>query len=189
MRIFSAIAASALTIFFVGCGSGEGLQSADSGDVPSWYTNVPQDPNYIYAANSQVSQDMQAAIDKATMAARANIGRQVDIRVQALQKKFSEETGTGDDEQLLQIFSQVEKTVVSASINGSKLKYHKEFKAGAFWRAYILVEYPIGATAQTLTDQIKKNDQMYTRFKASQTFKELNEEVNKYEDSMNQKRK
>lgn len=166
----------------IGCGGSKGLQTADTGDVPDWYMNPPQDPNYLYAANTQSSQDMQLAVDKATTAARADIGRQIELRIQGLQKRFTEETGTGNDAQLLQMFTQAEKTVVSTTLNGSRVKSHQINKDGGLWRAYVLVEYPIGAANQAFMDQLKKNDQMYTRFRASQTFKELDDEVQKYED-------
>ncbi|MCL4509758.1 MAG: LPP20 family lipoprotein [Bacteroidetes bacterium] len=179
-------AASLLVLFFAvvlaGCGgSKQAMQSADTGDVPDWFTNVPQDPNFLYAANTQVSQDLQLAIDKAVTGGRSEIGRQIETRLQGLQKKFTEETGTGEDAQLLQMFTQAEKTVVSTTLSGSRIKYQKQVRDGKLWRAYVLVEYPIGAANQAFLQQIKKNDQMYTRFRASESFKELNDEVDKYE--------
>lgn len=170
------------TVGIAGCGGSRGLQTADTGNMPEWYMNPPQDPNYLYAANTQSSQDMQLAVDKATAAARADIGRQIELRIQGLQKRFTEETGTGNDAQLLQMFTQAEKTVVSTTLNGSRVKNQKINKDGSLWRAYILVEYPIGAANQALMEQLRKNEQMYTRFRASQTFKELDEEVKKYEE-------
>lgn len=164
-----------------GCGGSKSLQSAGTGDIPGWYTNVPQDPNYLFAANSQTSQDMQLAIDKATEAARTDIGRQEQVRVEGLQKRFSEETGTGSDAQLLQMFTQAEKTVVSTTLQGSRVKKQKIVRDGNLWRAYVLVEYPIGATNEALMQEIKSNNEMYTRFRASQAFKELQNEVNQYD--------
>ena len=97
----------------------------------------------------------------------------MEVKLEGLQKKFSEETGTGNDaEVLLQMFTQAEKTVVSTTLNGSRVKYQKQLKDGQLWRAYVLVEYPIGAANTALMQQIKNNDQMYTRFRASESFKE-----------------
>lgn len=178
---FTYFLALSLTIAMLGCGGSKTLQSAGSGDIPDWYVNVPQDPNFLYAANSQASQDMQLAADKAEAAARLDIGRQLEIKIQGLQKRFAEETGTGNDAQILQMFTQAEKTVVSTTLNGSKIKNRKLVRDGNLWRAYVLVEYPIGAANAALMQQIKSNNQMYTRFRASQAFKELQDEVDKYE--------
>ncbi|MCL4510558.1 MAG: hypothetical protein M1470_05755 [Bacteroidetes bacterium] len=171
-----------LSVLAVGCGgSKQSLQSAGPCNIPDWFNKPPQDPNFLYAPNTQTSQDLQLAIDKATTGGRTEIGRQVEVRLGALQKRFTEETGTGSDAQLLQMFTQAEKTVVSTTLSGSHTKYQQECRDGDIWRAYVLVEYPIGAANEALMQQIKNNNQMYTRFRASQAFQELQNEVDKYD--------
>ena len=106
-----------LGVAFLGCGGGaKSLQSTSECDIPEWYTNIPQDTHYLLSAKTATSQDMQLSLDKATTDGRAEIGRQVDLRIQGLQKKFDEETGVGSDAQLLQQFTQANKTVVSTSL-------------------------------------------------------------------------
>ena len=184
MQILKSFFAAALVaLLLVGCGGSEPLQKTDTGDIPDWYQNPPSDPNYLHAVNTSTSKDMQIAVDKATQAARTEVGRQVEIKINGLQKRFTEETGIGDDAQLLDQFTQASKTVVSTSLSGSKEKQKKIIKDGNNWRAYVLVEYPLGAAQEALREQIKKNEQLYTKFRASQTFKELDEEVGKYEES------
>jgi hypothetical protein len=99
-----------------------------------------------------------------------------------LQKRFTEETGTAGNAQLLDMFTQAGKIVVSTSLSGSKESKKKIVKDGNNWRAYVLVEYSVGAASEALMQQIKNNEQMYTRFRATQGFKELDDEVKKYED-------
>jgi len=175
-----------LGVTIIGCGGSKPLQSADTGDIPDWYTNVPTDPNYLFAARTETSQDMQLAVDKATAAARGEIGSQLQVKIEGLQKRFTDETGTGSDAQLLQSFTDAGKTVVSETLNGSKAKNQKIVKDGGLWRAYVLVQYPLGAANEALMQQIKNNNQMYTRLKASETYKELQDEVDKYDKSKQQ---
>lgn len=166
-----------------GCGGGgKDLTAVNTGEVPDWFINVPQDPNYLFAAQTATSQDLQMAIDKATTGARAEIGRQVDTKIKAMQKSFQEEVGMGEDAQLLSQFTSATKTIVSTSLSGSRVRYQKQVRDGNMWRSYVLLEYPIGAANQALMNQIKANQQMYTRFRASETFNELEDEVEKYED-------
>ena len=170
-------------LFIIGCAGGSrALQTASEGEIPSWFTTIPQDPNYLFAANTATSQDLGIAIDKSITAARAEVGRQMEVRVSSLQKRFDEEVGLGEDAELMQMFTQATKTVVSQTLSGSRTKYQKQVKDGNLWRAYVLVEYPIGAANQALMQQIKNNQQMYTRFRASETYKELEEEVAKFEE-------
>jgi len=49
------------------------------------------------------------------------------------------------------------------------------------FRAYALMELPIGVMNSALVDKVKENQNMYTRFRASQAFQELEEESQKYE--------
>ena len=179
----SALLLAFISVALLGCGGGaKSLQSASECDVPEWYMNVPQDANYLLSAKTATSQDMQLSLDKATTDARTEIGRQTDLKVQGLQKKFDEETGVGNDAQLLQQFTQANKTVVSTSLSGSRIRSQKMCKDGNIWRSYVLVEYPVGAASEALMQQLKTNEQMYTRFRSSQTFKELDDEVQKYDE-------
>ena len=184
MRIAGRIVLVALIAgVLIGCGGGpRSLESASECDVPEWYSTAPADPNYLFAARTATSQDMQLALDKATTDGRAEIGRQTELKVQGLQKRFDEEVGVNSDAQLMSQFTQANKTVVSTSLSGSRVKTQELCKDGNLWRAYVLVEYPIGATNTALMEQIKKNNEMYTRFRSSQTFKDLDSEVQKYEE-------
>ena len=171
-----------LSLAFFGCGGSKPMQSTDEGNMPEWFMNPPQDPNYMFAPSTSTSQDLQLAIDKAATNGRGEIGRQVETKINGLQKKFDEETGVGKDAQLLQMFTQATKTIVSTSLSGSRVIKQSTVKDGDNWRAYVLVQYPIGAASQALKEQIQKNEQMYTRFRASETFKELDEETKKYDE-------
>jgi len=158
------------------------LEGVPECDIPEWYASVPQDPNYLFSAKSATSQDMQISLEKATADARGEIGSQVAARVQGLQKRFDEEVGTGQDTQLLQQFTQAGKAVVATSLTDTRVKAQKMCKDGEMWRSYVLVEYPFGAASETLMKQLKQNEQMFTRFRSSQTFKDLDNEVQKYDD-------
>lgn len=172
----------ALAAFATGCASSTTLQKASPCDIPDWYTEIPQDPNYFFAVATATSQDMQLASDKATVAARSEIARQAEVKVSGLQKRFDQEVGLAENSQLMQQFTQATKTVVSESLSGSRIKHQKPCKDGAVWRSYVLVEYPIGAANQALLGQIRANDLMRTQFAASKAYKDLDQEVQKYEE-------
>lgn len=150
--------------------------------VPKWYTELPKDPEYMFAAKIGQSQSPQMAVDKAVTDARAEIARQTEVWVSTYQKKFDEEVGLSKDSELLQHFIQATKTVASASLVGSQIRYQALHKESSGHTAYVLVEYPIGAAAEALSVQINKDNVMYTRFRASEGYKNLEEEVQKYED-------
>lgn len=170
-----------LTLLFGCTGSNTSLQATDSGEIPEWFLNRPEDPNYLYSSTSATSKDMQTAVDKAVQSARVEIGRQIEVKITAIQKRFQEETGIGNDAQLLDQFTQASKSVVSTSMSGTKEKQKKIVRDGSSWRAYVLVEYPLGAVQQSLKEHIKKQEQIYTRIRSTEVFKELEDASNKYE--------
>jgi len=58
----------------------------------------------------------------------------------------------------------------------------KIYKEGTrSFRAYVLMELPLGAMNSALLDKVKENKNMYTRFRASEAFKELEQEADKYD--------
>jgi len=172
-----------LVMLLAGCaGSPETMQATKTGEIPDWYPNAPQEALFARAANTAVSQDLQVAVDKASTGARAELGRLLETKVNALQKRFEEETNAGQEATLLQQFTQATKLVVSTTMNGSRMKDQRTVKDGTNWRAYVLMELPMGAANQTLLDEIKKNKDLYTRFRASEVYKELDSEVQKYEE-------
>jgi len=172
-----------IVVLVSGCGSSkQSATGTSAGDVPDWYNKPPSDPNFLYSAKTAVSTDMQMAIDKAANEGRADVARQMEDKVNSLEKRFKEEVGTGENAQYLDQFTTANKQITSNVLIGSKVKEQKFFQEGNSWRAYVLVELPLGAAKEAMLQQIKNNEQMYTRFRATQTFKELDDEVKKYDD-------
>lgn len=150
--------------------------------VPQWMTAPPQDEKHFYGVATATSKDLQLALDKASTDARVEIGRQVEVRIQSLLKRFKEEIGHGDDAQLTELTTNTAKLVVSNSLSGSRIKEQKFLREGGVYRAYSLVEYSTGAANQELLNQIKSQKEMYTRFLDSKAFKELDDETKRYEE-------
>lgn len=180
-NLISILFLAVLYLGISGCSSTTNLPGTDLGDIPDWYTTPPSGNDYFYAVSTETSRDMQMAVDKAMVTARGEIGKQVETKMEGLQKLFKEEVGLGDDSQLLTQFTTATKTVLSQTLTGSKLKEKSISKDSNTYRAYVLMEYPIGAANVALLEQMKKNNELYTRFRSTQTFEELDKEIQKYE--------
>ncbi len=180
--IVSMLVLLALATSFWACGGSKPLTQTSADPIPEWFTNPPQDPNFLYAARTAASRDLNLAIDKAMTSARAEIARQYEVKVDGLTKSFQEEVGTDEDAEINQLFSQTVKTIVSTQLMGSRASKTSHHKDGNNYRAYVLVEYPIGAANEAFMNALKSNRNMYTRFRASEAFKEMDEEVKKYEE-------
>ena len=97
-------------------------------------------------------------------------------------KRFREEVGAGEDAQMIEMSTAVSKEIYSETLSGLKPVKQEILKEGKLFTVYILMELSIGDMNSAAVDKVKANKNMYTRFRASQGFKELEAEVEKYEE-------
>lgn len=179
----SAILLGMFAIFMIGCGGGgpETTEEKQLSTLPDWYVNVPQDPNFLFSAATATSRDMQLAVDKAKQQARLDVASQLDVKIKGLTKKFDEEVGLNEDSELLASFTQASKSVVSTTLQGSRVDKQEILTEGSLFRAYVLMQLPWGDARAEMLSKIKNTQNLYTRFRASQAFNELDKEVEEYE--------
>lgn len=173
------LAILAFGVALVGCGGSDEMEGGE--DVPDWYLNTPEDPNYVYAANTATSQRMQVAIDKATTGARGDLASSLETKIESMTKTFTEEIG---DEMRSQ-YTEAQKEITSTVLKGTSAKDKKILQQdNGTYRAYVLMELPVGKAAQEFLakmNSMNKNNEMYTRFRSSQAFKEMKSAVDEYE--------
>jgi hypothetical protein len=148
---------------------------------PDWFLNPPNDKDYIYAAATDTSSNMQYAIDKASSLARDQIANTAGTKVMSMFKRFREEVGEGETPEFMSMTSNVSKQVVSEVISGTRVVKKELSQKGTVYHAYVLMRMPIGEANSALMARIKANQNLYTRYRASQAFRELNDDVEKYE--------
>jgi len=182
-----------LVILWSGCGgSAEKLEPKPPpheekdiiSDIPDWFINPPKDTKYLYATGTHKGPDLGFAREMAINAGRVEIASQIQTKITGLFKRFQEEIGVGEDAELTAMTATVSKAVVSESLSLSiPTKQDIKREESVLYRVYVLMEMPIKAVNAALVSEIKENRSMYTRFRASQAFKELEAEVAKYEQS------
>ena len=171
----------AIAVLSLGCG-GKTASTGNSLGLPEWFQAVPEDPGYIFAVATSTSRDLGMSVNKAKQQARVDIAQQMETKVKSMIKQFNEEVGLGEEAEFLSQTTEVSKSVTSKVLNGSKAKKVETVKEGEIiYRSYVLMEMPIGPANAALMDAIKKQQNMYTRFRASQGFQELEGEIDKYD--------
>ena len=128
------------------------------------------------------SSDMQIAREKATMDARKNIAQVITVKVENLQKKFIEEAGdVGAGAEINQLFSSATKIITSRELMGSMPKKEIMTEDDGLVTAYVLMVVNPKVVADALEKQLTAQKAIYARFRASEGFKELGDEVKRYE--------
>lgn len=179
---------SIVAVGLMGCGGSKEAAdlSPEASDatlqnMPSWFTSPPEEPDYLFGTGTSTSRSMQMAIDKASTTARGNLASTLESRFEGLSKQFEEEVGNSSNSQLLTQFTQAQREVVSQVLRGVSTRDRQILNEEGVYRAYVLVEMPIGQAAAELMRKLQQNDDMYTRFRSTQAFEELDEQVEEYE--------
>ena len=171
-----------IVILIAGCGGRAEIKPVTNVDVPDWYINPPTSDDAFYSANTATSKDMQMAVDKAKQAGRADIALQTEAKVKALVKRFQEEVGLAEDAEFLDMATNVSKSVASNVLTGCTVAKQAIKQEGGLYRAYVLMVLPLDSTKVALYNNINSQQNLYTRFRASQAFKELEEETKAFEE-------
>ncbi len=145
--------------------------------IPQWLLKPPADPEHLYAAASGTSRDLQVAMQKARTSAQADLAQQLNNRLANLTKQFQEETGMAEDSALLSQFSSATKAVTQQSLEGARVDQQQLAPEKEVYRAYVLMCLPLGQANQLLMAKLKANQELYTRFRATQAFDELDREL------------
>ena len=178
----TSLAGSLATCMALACGSGTFDLAPPSArstveKAPDWMLNVPVDDDHLSAAATATSRDFQLAVDKAHNLALVDIGRQLGSHMKNLTRQFQEETGLAADSQLLTEFSSVTKAMVDETLVGARIARRRLISEGNIYRAFVLVELPIGDANLALAQKLKSDEALYTRFRATRAYAELDDEV------------
>ena len=124
-------------------------------EVPQWFVDASIDKgliknrdadNYIYGVGSGVSPDLQLAIDKAIMVAKASLADQLQGEMNKQASLYITEVGQEGNKQ---VATKVESTIVNI-IKSTKVQGYEEWKKAVLetptgtYRVYIGLKYGIG---------------------------------------------
>ena len=163
----------------VGCAAKEPTKiSAPATDkmikqLPSWFLEPPTTDKFIFAAGTATSRDIQLAKDKASQAARLEIAKSLETQFTSLTKRFQEEVGTELEAQYLDQFTQATKEVINTTLVGVTIDQTEMRNEEGVFRCYILVKLDLDRSNKMLLDKIRQQEQLYTRFRSTEVFQEL----------------
>jgi len=154
----------------------EMVKSVDN--MPSWYTKPPKDPEALYDRASARSRDMQMAINKALMLARAQMAVTIDGEINSTMKLFMDEIGPSRSADVSnQASVTTYQDALLVKLSGLQQEDAKILVEGDQYVAYVLIKYPIGEMNKMLMDRVHQNNALAAKLRASASFKELERKV------------
>jgi hypothetical protein len=147
-------------------------------DLPSWYTSPPNDEFSIYAAGAATSADLQFAEDKAILGAKRNLADRINSKLSSKMKEFVSESGAGENTQVQAESERVTSNLITeVNVAGYTVTQKKFVPSGQQYRAYVLLQYPLGGANRILVDQVNKNNVLQGKLRASKAFQELEQDI------------
>jgi hypothetical protein len=182
-RVMGGVGMVAALAVIVGCSSDNAVSEKNEfGPMQEKVAKISANGG-LAAVGVGESRSISAALDKAKTRARTEMGFVIETKLSALRKDFSEEVGEGKGSEINTLFSTVAKHLTDNVLRGTVATDVKYETKDGVTTAYALVEQNPKIFAQAMENVgPDANKAMYTRFRSSQAFKELDEEVKKYEE-------
>ena len=147
-------------------------------ETPKWFKKLPKKKKILYAKGTAVSGDMQLSIDKAKIAAKRSLAEKLESTISSKTKQFAKETGI---DEMTEVYTELEQVTINsvkeASIVGFNEYKSKTVLIGSKYRTFYVLEFPIDKANKILLSQIKNNALVEQSIKASEAYKELEEEI------------
>tara|TARA_R100001377_G_scaffold5067_1_gene2912 strand:- start:6210 stop:6866 length:657 start_codon:yes stop_codon:yes gene_type:complete len=153
------------------------LVKKTAGGIPQWMKKVPQKENAYYSAGTAISSDLQLSIDKSTLNAKRTLADRINGEMSAQIKTFMIESGEGAGTLSTDIEQVTKNVIAKVNVAGYNVSEVEIAPQGSFYRTYVLIEYPVGQANDILVEQVRKNNLLYAKIRASESFKELEESV------------
>jgi hypothetical protein len=174
-------------LLFMGCSSSGNVQDEETqieSQMPDWYLNPPSSDNeYMYAIGEATSAKRRMARTSAMNNGDAALAQKIQSEVSTMQKNFAEETTSGQQSNYRQVFTDVSKSVAEQDLSGVEVfkSHFDRTQTGTRYDVILLLRMPVGEAAnaldQALQNTLSKDEELYTKFKASKAFKDMKKSI------------
>lgn len=152
--------------------------------IPVEYEAVNKNPDMIVGKGTSVSKDMQTAINKANLQATSEIANFMNSKAVSLRENITREDAENDDFEAM--YKETISQASSQVIQGAHESFRKVIPEGDKFRAYVVLQLPIGKANKVLLQNLRKNEEIWRMFKDSEQIKEMERKVKEFEESQKQ---
>ena len=149
--------------------------------IPKWYLEIPKDKENVYSTGTATAPDLQLAVDIATMNAKTTLADRINGRLDAMIKTFIAKVGQDDlDSEVLTEVEKVSKNLIAeVDVAGYVPTTVKVYPSGTQFRAFVLLTYSEKEARKVIVNRMRKNRLAYSKLKATDAWRELEDEVEK----------
>ena len=150
--------------------------------IPKWYLEIPKDKENVYSTGTATAPDLQLAVDIATMNAKTTLADRINGRLDAMIKTFIAKVGQDDlDSEVITEVEKVSKNLIAeVDVAGYVPTTVKVYPSGTQFRAFVLLTYSEKEARKVIVNRMRKNRLAYSKLKATDAWKELEDEVENF---------
>ena len=152
--------------------------------IPEWYLEIPKDKENVYSTGTATAPDLQLAVDIATMNAKTTLADRINGRLDSMMKTFIAKVGQDDlDSEVMTEVEKVSKNLIAeVDVAGYVPTNVEVYPSGTQFRAFVLLTYSEKEARKVIVNRLRKNRLAYSKLKATDAWKELEDEVEKYKE-------
>lgn len=149
-------------------------------DAPKWVLNATLEQGLSASGSALVGKaGTQFAITEAEANARVQMARQIEVKVSALLKTFTQQTGVKDGQTVDKVISDVSKQLTQQDVVGTKRKDMWISPSGELWVLMIATPETINDLKITVASSFGNASAHYQQEQAAKAQAELNSELDK----------
>jgi hypothetical protein len=139
--------------------------------IPDWYLKPPKDADALYEKAAAKSRDVQMAVTKATMLARAQLATTIQGEVNSIMKLFMDDSGSNN------VSITAVQEAIKIKISGVQEEKAQIFQEGDKYVAYVLLKYPLGDMNKLVVDQIRQDDAVNSKVRSDEAYDEIERKI------------
>jgi ABC-type Na+ efflux pump permease subunit len=172
-------------LIIVGCVTNNSTQTkqgySDLNGAPKWVAAPGMEGGFSAVGSDKIgAAGINFAKTNAVAFARDELARSMQVKVKNFIKNYVNSTGVGSDETVDRVSTQTSKQVASQVLNGSQHINTWVSPSGVLYALVVIEPQKLKKSVkESSRSSFKNDDALWQRFQADQSFKELEEEVDK----------
>jgi hypothetical protein len=139
--------------------------------IPDWYLKPPKDKDALYEKAAAKSRDLQMAVNKATMLAKAQLAMTIQGEVNSIMKLFVDEGGSNN------VSVATTQEAILMKMGGVEEEKSLILQEGDKYVAYVLLKYPLGDMNRLVVDQIRRDDASNFKVRSDEAYDEIERKI------------
>lgn len=175
-----------LTVLIFGCGS-KPMADVREVETPEWMFVPPDEEGYRFGAQMAESKGLRMAIRSATRFARAEIAAEIADFIEDTFNEIEGELGWGEDAEIQAIRDDVVRAISDEAITGSRVRERRFGRYGELYRAYVLVEYPLGEASERFMEQLRMREEFWNAIRKTRAYETHDKRIQEHRERQRQR--